>query len=1139
MMELQTIDGKLSSFKRKYYLNLAVRGSLLTLSLTLFYFLVAAVVEYNFWLSGWARFGVFASFFALVAYCLYKFLKEPLAWWLYRKGLGQEESAKMIGSHFPHVRDRLLNLIQLNMVAQQTDLLRAGILQKSGQFERVSFEQAVDLRANRRYLSYFLPPFAIILLILIFNRGILTQSTKRIVEFNREFSPQAPFKFVIQNKALNAFFNEDFTLSLTLQGDAIPESVYLLSGNQRLKLETVKPGEFEYTFEKVQNEIPFQLQASGFFSMPYTLQLINRPELLRLKMTLEFPSYLGRKNDEIVNTGNAEVPEGTQISWQINTSHTQKAFAGFTSLPGREQMQSIDNESFKISRRFVSTDQYWIDLENEQSKNKDKIVYSVQVNKDQYPEIEVDHLKDSVLYRNIFLGGTVRDDFGLTALALNYQITRGSRVEDKKVDIALARNQVQQSFFYQWRLDSLNLQPGDKLTYYLQVWDNDGVNGHKSTKSSTYTFALPGEEELKNEIAQSQSSAQNKIDESLKKAQDMRKAIDEAQQKLKGKQVLDWQDKKMLEDMMNQKKDLDQMLNELQKQNEQLDQKKETLSDQDQKIREKAEKIQKLMDELLDPETKKLFEELEKLLNENPDMSQIQKMLEKMNRKEINLEKELERTLELFKQMKFDYKVEQAVQEIKQQKEKQEQLLEKTEERSGEKPSDQNSKSDKDSKSDSPDKNGDKKTNPDNKKEGDQKTDEKSSDNKQNSDNQDLAKDQGDRMNDVDKFQKEVDELNKMAEELKKETSSPSPEDMKELKDLQRQSKESLQQNNSKKSIEPQKKAVNKMSKMQQQLEGMQSSMEMNMDVQNLEALRQILHGLIKLSFDQEALMKDFNQVQQTDPRYVQLSENQLKIKDDNKVLEDSLLSLSKRDVFMASIVTREVGELDAHLDKAADHIRERRKPNAAGEMQLSMTSINNLALLLNDHYDMMMDMMANAMKVPGKGKPQSPSLGQLQQQLNQKIQDLKNGNKSGRQYSEALAKMAAEQERIRRALQELQEKLKNEGGKPLGNDIPGKMEQTEMDLVNKQITEMTIRRQKEIETRLLEAEKSMREQNMDKERKGETAKDYDKEIPKAFEEYLRLKEKEVELLKSMPPKLYPYYKKEVDEYFKRIRNRN
>ena len=207
--------------------------------------------------------------------------------------------------------------------------------------------------------------------------------------------------------------------------------------------------------------------------------------------------------------------------------------------------------------------------------------------------------------------------------------------------------------------------------------------------------------------------------------------------------------------------------------------------------------------------------------------------------------------------------------------------------------------------------------------------------------------------------------------------------------------------------------------------------------------------------------------------------------------------------------------------------------------MQFSMTSINNLALMLNDHFEMMMDMMANAMPSMKKNKKKKgqQSLGEMQQKLNQQIEQIKNSGKGGRELSEDLARMAAEQERIRRALHDMQEKLKQEGGKPLGNDLPGKMEQTELDLVNKQLTDQTIRRQKEILTRLLESEKSMREQELDEERKGETAKDYQKEIPKAFEEYLRLKEKEVELLKTMPPKLYPYYKKEVSEYFKRLGN--
>jgi hypothetical protein len=131
---------------------------------------------------------------------------------------------------------------------------------------------------------------------------------------------------------------------------------------------------------------------------------------------------------------------------------------------------------------------------------------------------------------------------------------------------------------------------------------------------------------------------------------------------------------------------------------------------------------------------------------------------------------------------------------------------------------------------------------------------------------------------------------------------------------------------------------------------------------------------------------------------------------------------------------------------------------------------------------------------------------------------------------------MAAEQEHIRRALQEMQEKMKQQGGDLPGGDLPDKMEDTEIDLVNKRLTDQLIQRQKEILTRLLETEKSMREQNLDEERKGETAKDYNKEIPQSVQDYLRLKEKEVELLKTVPPRLYPFYKKEVNDYFNRLR---
>jgi hypothetical protein len=1123
------IQEKIQSFKRKYYLNIFVRGTILSVSILVSYFLIAALLEHNLWLGPWARFLIFLIFFVVAAFCTYRFLKEPLSWWLAKKGLSEEQSARLIGNHLPSIKDRLLNLIQLASSKNDSALAYASIRQKSREFEPVAFDGFIDLRENKKYLRYLALPLLAIVVILVFNRNILTQSADRIVHFNRQYSPQAPFKFLLAPGSLQAYYNEDFTLSLKLSGEAIPEDVYLTSEAQRLKLNAAGDGSFSYTFENIQKEFDFQFEAAGFYSDMFHVTVVNRPELLQFNVELEYPRYVQRQNQKLVNAGNLEIPEGTLVHWKLSAANTEKTSITFASDNQTNNFKNTDNQEFTFSKSFRDPDEYEIALENDKSRNKEKIAYRIDVVKDQFPQISVTNYRDSVLYKRIILGGMIGDDYGVSQLDLHFKIVDENQRErvSRNVRIPISRNQLQQNFFYNWSVDSLKMAPGDQLEYYLQVWDNDGVNGRKSTRTARYSFLVPTEDNLIAEISKSQAQTEQKIDQSSTKANKLQDQLEQAYQKLKGKQSLDWQDKKMLGDIIQQKQGLDKMIEQLKEENKLLEEKKETFTKQDERIREKAEQIQKLMNELLDEETKKLFEELQKLLEENSDINQIQKLLDKLNQNTNNLEKELERTLELFKELQYEFKLDQAIQDVKQQVEEQKSLLEKTEglekNNKGEK-SDKNQSGDKEKGGDK-EKSGDKENNADKGKE----------DSKPSS--EELAKEQEKLQEDFKKTSEDLKDLKKLGEELQKD-ELPTEKESEEIQEEQQESKEMLEQNSPSKSKAPQQKALQQMQQMQQQMEGSQNSMMMEMDMQNIETLRQIIHGLVKLSYDQETMMKEFNELSQNDPRFNIIAQQQLKLKDDAQVLEDSLLALGKRDPFMGSIVTKEVGDLNSHLDKVIEANRERKRPQAASEMQMTMTSINNLALMLDDHFDMMMQMMANAkpsMK-KSKQKGQKPSLGQMQQQLNQKIQQLKNSGKGGRQLSEELAEMAAEQERIRKALQEMQDKMK-EGGKMPGGDLPSKMEQTEMDLVNKNLTDQMIKRQQDILTRLLETEKSMREQDMDEERKGETAKDYDKEIPKAFQEYLRLKEKEVELLKTVPPKLYPYYKKEVSEYFKRMGN--
>lgn len=1103
----------INAFRRRYYINLFLRGFLLTLTILFVYFLLVSVLEYALWLAPWGRSIIVLSFFGIAGYCVYRFLKQPLQFWIAKKGMGDEQSARIIGGFFPEIKDRLVNLIQLIGIKERSALAYASVEQKIKAFEPIQFDAAIDLGQNKKYLKYLAIPVVVVLILFVINKNILTQSTYRIVNFNREFAPQAPFTFAIQNPALIAFFNEDFTLDLSLNGNAIPDACYILLGSQRVKMETLSMGNYLYTFEKLQESKTIQFEAAGFYSPKYQLSLAARPELTQLKLNLEYPKYLQRRNEQLINAGSIELPEGTVATWELYTANTVKASLLFSSDTQPNDLQGVDNQIFTFKKGFNNPEHYEVILENEHSRNKEKIAYRIDVIKDQFPQIAVNNFRDSILFQRIVLGGIVSDDYGLSKLMLQFHVkdSKQKNITQRAITIPIAANQQQQSFFYNWSLDSLNLKPGEYLEYFLQVWDNDGVNGHKSTRSSVYTFFVPSKDQLVTDISNTQSQTEKKIEETVTKASELKKQIDDAQQKLKGKLSLDWQDKKKLEEIIEQKKSLEQMVNQMKEQNRLLEQKKNAFTEQDERIREKAEQIQKLMDELLDEETKRLLHELEKLLKENTDVNQLKQLMDKLNKNSNNLEKELQRTLELFKQLQFEFKVEQAIEDLKKNLEDQQSLLEKTE--ALEKEMEKNTKGKKEDKSE----------------------DKASAEEKSN----ELAGEQEKLTEDFKKTEEKLQELRELGQELKQDDEIPDSEESKEVEDSQRNSQQELNNQSPSKSKQQQNRAIQKMQEMQQQMENMQGSMSMEIDMQNLESLRQIIHGLIKLSYDEENLMKEFSQLEQNDPRFNSLAQQQLRIKDDVKVLEDSLLALGKRDPMMGSFVTREITELNEHLDKTIEAYRERRRPQISTEMQMSMTSINNLALMLDSHFDMLMQMMANARAKggkPGKKKGNQPSLGEMQQQLNNKIEQLKNSGKGGRELSEELAEMAAEQERIRRALKEMQDKMKQNSGHAPGSDLPDKMEDTEIDLVNKRLTDQLIQRQREILTRLLETEKSLREQDMDEERKGESAKDYNKELPKAIEDYLRSKEKEVELLKTVPPKLYPFYRKEVNDYFKRLR---
>ncbi|GAB3245701.1 hypothetical protein GCM10027347_00010 [Larkinella harenae] len=1154
---IQTLLLRIEEYRKKFYINQIAKGAIFFIAFSLSIYLVMNAAEFFGRFSSPVRGVLFFGSLTVMLLALYYWIVNPLIH-LYGigKSLTNEEAAQHIGRFFPEIGDKLLNTLQLRALnRQESDLLEASINQRSKQLLIVRFADAIQINQNRRFVKYAIIPAIIIGGLLLLYPAFLTSTSKRIISYDQEFVEEAPFQFLLQNKDLKAFRNEDYTLELQLKGGALPQDVYLVSNNTRFKLTNNGKGLFTHTFDNVQRDIPFRFEAAGFNSAGYKVTVLDRPGLLSFDVSLVYPSYLNKPSEQLSNVGNLLVPEGTQVTWRFSAANTDSVLVQFAGEPRSLVADKQSADEFEFSRMVKRSSMYSVSLKNKVAANQDNIQYTLNVVNDKFPQVSLENFKDTTFYNYVMLGGTITDDYGFSNLKVMYKVIRaGQNAPDRFLTRAIPfnRSASTQNFYYQWGLDSLKMQPGDRLEYFVQVWDNDVINGYKSARSSFAQFAVPDQNKLAEEAQRSSEQTENQISKSLSKAQQLKKELNSLENRLQTKKNLDFQDKKQAEDLLKKREELLQELKELQEQNKTNNERQQRFNNQNPELLQKFEQLQKLMNDLMDPETQKLYEELKKLLEQKQDDKMIDK-LNQLKNKEKNLEKELERALELFKQLQMEQKMENTIKDLQKQAENQEKLAaetEKKENQSAQNDKTQPKKDDPQSKKDSAQSK--KADDAQSKKNDEQQAKKEDNANSQKEDG-DLSKKQEELSKEFEKTRQDLKDIEKMAQDMKNSPEQDMHQDMQnEISNEQQESQKQLEQNQNSKASKSQKKAAKQMKQLSEQLQQQMQSSEMEEAQENIDDLRDILENLIQLSFDQERVMKDFKAVSLQDPRFVKLAQDQLKLQDDAKIIEDSLYALANRVLQIQSFVTRELNNMKGYMDESVKFIRERRLNVATSKQQFAMTSINNLALMLSDVFKQMQEQMSqmsssSSGKGKKKGKPKSMAMGEMQKQLNERMQQLMKqgqnqgqGGKQGRGMSEELSRLAAEQAMMRKMLKELQDAQKGtELGKKLGgefNDIMNKMDETETDLVNKRVNQNTLKRQQDVLVRLLESEKAMKEQEEDMQRKAESAKSVMRKPPPQYEQLVKDKQKQVELLRSVPPDFSPFYKREVDTYLKKLK---
>ena len=871
MDNYQLLMQKLDQFIRKFYVNQLIRGTLYSIGLILLLFILFNVAEYYYYFSVGVRKILFYSFIGISSAALIGWVFLPmLKYFRLGKTLSHDQAAGIIGDHFPNVKDKLLNILQLK--AQSTNssdkaLLMASINQKSEEIKPVPFKGAIDLSKNKQYLwKYALPPMLLFFILLFGAPSILKEGSNRLINNNEVFERAAPFHFSLDKEDLTVVQFEDYPLTVKVDGEVLPNDVFIELDGYKYRLNKVDANTFTYLFSNVQKDMKFNLSASTVNSETFDLDVLLKPNITGFDVKMDYPNYIGRKDETISNIGDFVVPIGTDLSWMFNSLNTDDISILFSDKSGKVKANRNDETRYSYKKKALADQTYKLYVSNEDLPNADSIAYSISVIPDLHPNIKVEKFVDSLDNKMLYFVGDASDDYGLTSLAFHYQVKSENGATQPLQTIALPKpDNKQAQFDHVWDIEALTLKPGDELTYYFEVYDNDGVNGRKSAKTNMMKFELPSLEEIDEKTDQNNDDIKKNLEEAKKEAKKIQDDFKKLREETLQKKELDWQTKKEMEKLLERQKDLEKQINEAKKDFEENMKNQEEFSKTDEEIQEKQEKIQEMFEEVMSDEMKELMQQIQELMEEMNKEEALEKMEEmEVNDEELNME--LDRMLELFKKLEVEHEMEKAIEKLEELAEKEEQLAEDTE--------------------------------------------------KQNKPQEELKKEQEEIEKELEKLQEDMKEMEEKNQELESPMDMEDQEE--EMEDIQEDvddAQEEMEKKDNKKAAKKQKSAAEKMKKAAQKMEAqMQSSEEEQME-EDMAALRQLLENLVTLSFDQESLMDEVNIANTNTPHYVDLVQDQFGLKDDFKLVEDSLFALSKRVFQIESFVLEKVTEIKTSMN--------------------------------------------------------------------------------------------------------------------------------------------------------------------------------------------------------------------------------
>jgi len=1137
--ERNNIENKLEAFISKYYKNQLLRGLLFFIAIGVSYFLLVLLIEYFLWLRPAGRAFLFWSFIIVEVLLIYRFIGIPLARLLkLAKGIDFTKASQIIGMHFPEVRDKLVNTLQLKAQGSGSDLVLASIAQREKELNPVPFSIAIDYRKNAKYLKYAIIPIMLFVVInFVSSEPVFNSSYERMVNYDKAYAPPAPFAFLIDAGDLTTIENKDYTIKVQASGTEIPENVQVVIDGNAFYMKNDGAGNFSYIIERPNADVDFHVTANGVQSRNYTLSVIKAPLIVDFRMQLDYPAYTLKKDETVSNTGSLIVPEGTRITWNLNAANTENI--AWIAADTIYDFNPVNANLFRFERILGHTTAYGISTSNAALSNYETLDYRIEVVQDAYPTIEVSVKQDTVNGQQQYHQGRVSDDYGLTTLRLVYHKENDEKDKMYK-KLPLHSGNVDQ--FIAAFPDTLNLVPGTGYSYYFEVTDNDAVNRYKSARSDIFTFRKRTSEELEDDQLDRQQETIENIDRSLEKREKMDEELKKISQLQKEKQALNYSEQQQLKNFISNQQQQDQLMKRY---SEKL---KENLNDFRQE-NQAEDKLGKQLQERLEENERKL-EDQEKMLKELDELreklnkEQLSEKLDKVGQKNKNSKKTLKQLLELTKRYYVEQKMKRITEEISELSKKQEDLSQK-QDNSAEKQQELNGE--------------------------------------------------------FKKLQEDIEKLDKENEELVKPIELPKEKKLEEeIKNEQKEAKEELEKSednkpenseekggqeksksSKQKAGQKQQKAAKKMKELANRMESQMSQAGAETLEEDVDMLRQVLDNLLLFSFSQEDLMNDFKQMNDNNPIYAKKLVKQNVLRENFEHVDDSLFALSLRVPQLGEKISEELTNVDYNLAQSLDRLSENQVMQGAASQQYVITGANTLADMLSSILNNMQQQLSGSGSGKGGGEEQLSDIIMSQEELSKKMgkgkspseqgekgdkgesgKEGKDGKKGeggeggengqagqgqgqeGQSGGGGLSEVQRaeqyeiykEQQQIRQQLEDL---IQKEGLGGNADNLIKEMKNLEDQLLDGGIDEAAQRRMENLKHELMKLKEAEQEQGQEQKRESQSNRKSFKNNAEAIQKEAKNYFNTKELLNREPLPLNGEYKIKVQSYFNEINGSN